>query len=233
MQAHAEDKILLIADPKILAIPIVESHEKMIDLKDQKEIRFGPSPWISNNQDYTKVRLSVYKKLLEAQSKLPNNLKLCLFEGYRSLKLQEKFFNDRYIVLKATHPSWTHRKIFQTALKFVSPVINIDGSKNIPPHSTGGAIDLYLVDNQGNIVEMGIKVGDLVSDPDGSISQTNSIKISAEAQKNRQIMNKVLQEVGFINYPTEYWHWSYGDRYWAYNNKEKSAIYGSYNEKSN
>jgi len=31
---------------------------------------------------------------------------------------------------------------------------------------------------------------------------------------------------GFVNYPTEWWHWSYGDRYWAYATHRSAAIYG-------
>jgi D-alanyl-D-alanine dipeptidase len=25
-----------------------------------------------------------------------------------------------------------------------------------------------------------------------------------------------LTGAGLVNYPTEWWHWSFGDRYWAY-----------------
>ena len=39
-------------------------------------------------------------------------------------------------------------------------------------------------------------------------------------------MGIALQAVGFVNYPTEYWHWSYGDRYWAYQKGQPAAIYG-------
>ena len=34
-----------------------------------------------------------------------------------------------------------------------------------------------------------------------------------------------LATEGFVNYPTEYWHWSYGDRYWAYVKGEAQTIY--------
>jgi D-alanyl-D-alanine dipeptidase len=47
---------------------------------------------------------------------------------------------------------------------------------------------------------------------------------SLELQK----MSGVLSQVGFVNYPTEYRHWSYGDRYWAYNKHQPHAIYASY-----
>jgi D-alanyl-D-alanine dipeptidase len=226
LQACAENKIL-IADPKVLAIPIVENDDPLIDLKDQTIIAFGPSPEIQGNTDYTKIRKSIYEKLVEAQHLLPNGLKFCLYEGYRSLNLQEKLFNDRYLELKQKHPSWKHEEIFIEATKMISPVINLDGSQNIPPHSTGAAIDVYLINSENQPIDMGIKIEDWMKDTDGSLSITDSSKISVEAQKNRDIMNRVLTKVGFINYYTEYWHWSYGDRYWAYHTKHANALYGT------
>lgn len=53
-------------------------------------------------------------------------------------------------------------------LRLISPVVSQDGSHNIPPHSTGGAIDIYLVDAQDN---------------DGSVSLIGAKTISPEAQK--------------------------------------------------
>jgi len=40
-------------------------------------------------------------------------------------------------------------------------------------------------------------------------------------------MFKVLEKVGFVNYPKEFWHWSYGDIYWA--KIKKKAIYSILN----
>lgn len=39
------------------------------------------------------------------------------------------------------------------------------------------------------------------------------------------ILSGALRDVGFINYPGEYWHWSYGDRYWAHHVGEEFALY--------
>ncbi len=221
-----ESDIMLISDPRILIIPIKENHDPFIDLRDQNSIAFGPSPEIPNNTDYTKVRQSVYQKLLEAQKLLPSNLKFCLYEGYRSLQLQEKIFNDRYSELKKKYAAWSYEELFIETTKFVSPVINLDGSRNIPPHGSGAAIDIYLINEKGEIVDMGINVGDWMKDLDGSLCQTSSTKISAQAKKYRIIMSDVLIKVGFVNYPTEYWHWSYGDRYWAYHTKASYAFFG-------
>jgi D-alanyl-D-alanine dipeptidase len=35
-----------------------------------------------------------------------------------------------------------------------------------------------------------------------------------------------MSTAGFLNYPTEWWHFSYGDRYWALDTGEQTAIYG-------
>lgn len=227
LQGCTEQNITLLTDPQVITVPILENHEPFVDLKNQIIIAYGSSPEIPNNTDYTKMRKTVYEKLVQAQTLLPEGLKLCLYEGYRSLPLQEKLFKGRYLKIQNMHPEWSQEETFNETTKLVSPVINKDGSQNIPPHSTGGAIDIYLIDTKGQPVDMGIQVKDWMEDTDGALSQTNSQIISQEAQEHRKIMNHVLLAVGFINYPTEYWHWSYGDRYWAHQKSEPHAIYGT------
>jgi D-alanyl-D-alanine dipeptidase len=225
--ALAKEKILFLIDPEIVAIGIKDNNEPLVDLKQQDIISFGPSPEIPNNSDYTKMRQSVYEKLVQAQGMLPDGLKFRVYEGLRSIALQEQLFSNRYALIKTEHPDWTHEQIFHETSRLVSPIVNLDGSKNVPPHSTGGAIDIYLINAQGEIIDMGIKTEDWMLDIDGSISVTNSNKISLEAQSNRAIMSDVLSKVGFVNYGNEYWHWSYGDRYWAYYKTQLFAFYGS------
>jgi D-alanyl-D-alanine dipeptidase len=225
--ASAENEIISLVDQRVLSIPVKESHEPLVDLKDQSTILFGPSPEVPNNQDYTKIRLSIYDKLIKAQENLPNGYLFCLYEGYRSLTLQQMLFDGRYQLLYKQSPHRNHEQLFKETTKLVAPVINFDGSRNIPPHSTGAAIDIYLIDKNKQVVDMGIRVEDWMQDVDGSLSKTDSAHISVSAQQNRNSMSDSLKEAGFINYPGEYWHWSYGDRYWAYHIGQKTAYYGT------
>jgi D-alanyl-D-alanine dipeptidase len=220
------DEIVLIADLRVLSIPIVENKEALIDLKDQSEIAYGHSPEIPDNQDYTKIRLTVYNKLIEAQKLLPQGLRFCLYEGYRSLNTQKLLFATHYQQLQKLHPEWGPAICFEETTKLVSPITNKDGSANIPPHSTGGAIDIYLINDKG-IVDMGICVENWLMDVNGELSATNSNKISDQAKMYRKIMHTALESVDFVNYSTEYWHWSFGDRYWAYHKKADHAQYGT------
>lgn len=224
--------MILIADSKILSIPIKENYDEMIDIRNAPFIEttffYGPSPEIEHNLDYTKMRKSVYERLKKAQTLLPKGLYFCLYEAYRSLSLQEMLFTHRLAKLKKKYPDWPFEKIFVETTKMVSPVINQDGTRNIPPHSTGGAIDVYLIDNNGHSIDMGIHPKDWMEDIDGMLSETLSSHISDKAIKNRAMMAQALSSVGFINYQTEYWHWSYGDRFWAYHDHSPHALYGSY-----
>ena len=40
-------------------------------------------------------------------------------------------------------------------------------------------------------------------------------------------MALALVSAGLTNYPSEYWHWSYGDQGWAYRGGLPNAIYGA------
>lgn len=222
--------ITLISDPNVLAIPIGNSDNGWIDLTKQTVIAYGPSPEVPNNKDYTFLRKKVYEKLKIAQSNLPQGMHFRLYEGYRSLSLQKLIFDKQHSNVKNRHPDWSDEQIFMETTKLVAPVINPDQSPNIPPHSTGGAIDVYLIDDHGMPLDMGIHPKDWMQDEGGVLSLTASKMISATAIKNRQIMSKALATAGFVNYPTEYWHWSYGDRYWAYIKQKPKALYGSKNK---
>lgn len=220
-------KITLIADPSVLAIPIHENNEPFVDLTQQTAIHFGPSPEIPNNTNYTYLRKTVYEKLIKAQQHLPTGMRFCLYEGYRSIELQKMLFEQHYKTILNCHPDWDSEMLFNETTKLVSPIINQDGSINIPPHSTGSAIDVYLIDEQGDSYDMGIHPKDWMQDKDAILSLTDSQAISPTAKMNRAIMSQVLSQIGFVNYPTEYWHWSFGDRYWAYIMQKSYAIYGS------
>ena len=219
--------VTLITDPKVLVIPIHENHETWVDLRTKNTIVLGPSPEVLNNQDYTYLRKTVHAKLEKAQTLLPKGLRFCLYEGYRSLKLQKILFDKQHRNVKQRHPDWNAQDVFLETTKLVSPVINRDKTENIPPHSTGAAFDVYLIDEHGEVVDMGIHPKDWMQDNDGVLSLTASVHISPAAIKNRHIMSQALSAVGFVNYPTEYWHWSYGDRYWAFVQGNHQAIYGN------
>ncbi|MBY0545513.1 MAG: hypothetical protein K2Q14_08225, partial [Gammaproteobacteria bacterium] len=84
---------------------------------------------------------------------------------------------------------------------------------------------IEIINQEGKLVNMGMAAKDWVCvEPD--LCLTESSLIDQEVRDNRQILLDVMQAQGFVNYPTEWWHFSYGDRYWAYMQSRESAIYG-------
>lgn len=55
---------------------------------------------------------------------------------------------------------------------------------------------------------------------------TGSPDISPQARTNRGILGRALSSAGMVNYPTEWWHWSFGDRYWALSSGAAQTRYG-------
>ena len=50
--------------------------------------------------------------------------------------------------------------------------------------------------------------------------------LSPDARAHRDLLASVLRSAGLVNYPTEWWHWSFGDRYWALLTGADAAAYG-------
>lgn len=54
----------------------------------------------------------------------------------------------------------------------------------------------------------------------------HSAGAAEDARSRRGVLGTALTAVGLVNYPTEWWHWSYGDRYWALETGAAVALYG-------
>lgn len=85
-------------------------------------------------------------------------------------------------------------------------------------HATGGAVDVVLTEG-GKEVDMGGAYLDF--------ARAGDVKSLTNPQKRRrELLRCVMIRVGFVNYPLEWWHFSYGDRMWAAYSGRRYAIYG-------
>ncbi len=209
---------LLISDPFVKRISVIESHEPLVNLADLSI--FLSARRVSSNDLFSFVRKNVADRLLRANALLPRGMSLLFEEGYRPIALQRKLFDDYYRKLAAANPEWTNERVRLDATKYVAPP---DG---VPPHSTGGAFDVSLADERGNELAMG-SCSDDTPDENNDMNFTDCTEISEEARSNRMRLAEALSEAGFVNYPAEWWHWSYGDQYWACSAGAQFAIYGS------
>jgi D-alanyl-D-alanine dipeptidase len=216
------DEIVLIADPRVLAMTIADNSERLVDLRKAAPLVVDQRKG-GESSAYFYCRQGILERLMEAQRLLPKGFRLMIVEAYRSPDLQRKYFNEYLSELTVAHPSWTADQLTTEATKFVAP------PDWVPPHCTGGAVDLTIVDKSGTELDMGTVLNASPEESDGRCF-TNATSLSPVAVENRATLIAVMTAAGFVNYPTEWWHWSYGDRYWAFADDAAYAIYGLINE---
>lgn len=216
----------LITAKEIIDIPIIENNDPLIDIKSESKLAFGEPPECElTKNDYTLMRQTIYDKLLRAQDALPHPLRFRLYEAYRSLKVQAMLFKEELSKVKERMPQLSHEAQFFEATRLVSPVYHLDGSKNTPPHATGAAVDVEIINAHGEPIDMGMDIRNWLNVAP-ELCATHFDKLSNKAKSNRQLLLDVMQAEGFVNYFTEWWHFSYGDKLWAYHTQSPHAIFG-------
>ncbi|MFG2476309.1 M15 family metallopeptidase [Streptomyces fagopyri] len=208
--------MILLSDPQVINIPVQDCGEPLAEIASVSVIVLDPRER-DEAGTYGRVRIGVFERLCSASETLPDGVRFLVIEGHRSSTEQARRFTlyeDRLRHSGITDPVDLRRQ----AGAFVSPV-------EVAPHCTGAALDLTLIDADGVELDMGGAVNGHRTG-DEKYCPLNASGLSDQARHNRNLLARAMGGAGFVNYPTEWWHWSYGDRYWALISKADSAIYG-------
>lgn len=200
-------------------MPVHDNGDLIVDIRNFPSILLDSRKG-DDSGSYYMLRQSVVEKLLEAADRLPAGICFLVIEGYRPLSLQKQYFDEYSEELRRANSDWDESRIYNEASKFVAP------PEIIPPHSTGGAVDLTLANAGGTELGMGTELNEEPERCENACF-TLSGNLNDDAKKNRQLLIDAMSQTGFVNYPTEWWHWSYGDRYWAYQTGQSEAIFGT------
>ncbi|MEO8438134.1 MAG: M15 family metallopeptidase [Chloroflexota bacterium] len=200
------DETISVADPRVAAVAMEECGEPIHDARDRPELLIDTRKQ-NDNEVFTHLRAGVLNRLLEAQSLLPEGLRFLLVEGHRPVTLQRIYFERYAQQLWRANPGWDADTLRTATSRHVAP-------PEIAPHGTGGAVDITLADADGIELDLGTRMNATPEESDDGC-YTAASNISVEGRRNREILSAALSAAGFVNYPTEWWHWSYGDRYWA------------------
>jgi D-alanyl-D-alanine dipeptidase len=210
-------EIVLMSDPRIAAIPVADCGEPLVDVRLHDALAVD-SRRADPSGAFAHLREGVLIRLLKARTLLPDGIRLLFVEGYRPPALQRDYFERYADELRAANPDWPPTRVREAASRYVSP-------PEIAPHSAGAAVDLTLVSADGRELDLGTELNANPEDSDGAC-YTDAGNIGSEARANRRMLGAALTAAGLVNYPTEWWHWSYGDRYWALSTGAGSAVYG-------
>ncbi len=211
-------------------IPIQDCGEPLVELKPD-EFVLQPIYFEQGiaQSDIVKLRRSVVEKLRKAQHALQDieGWKIKIWDGFRLQKTQQRIYDDYYKKVKKENPTWSDGQINAEVIKFVSPA---NTNPNAPaPHNTGGAVDLTLVDKNGNEIEMGTDYDDFTEKARTNYYATTGAnhELAQTFHRNRLLLKNILEATGLSNDPLEWWHFSYGDQEWAERTNYQHAIYGS------
>lgn len=209
---------MLMGDPRVAEIPVQETGEELVDTRTLADLTVAEHD-APGSPDYPFLRRSVAERLCEAQRLLPHGLRILVAEGHRPYDLQELYFSRHQRRLMDADPELSDEAAFLAASQFVAP-------PQVAPHVSGAAVDLTLLGPDDTPLDMGTEIN---ATPEEShracyFAATN---ISESAQINRTILARALDGAGLVNYPTEWWHWSFGDRYWALVRGNPHALFGA------
>ena len=204
------------ADPRIAAIPVRENGQELVDVRNSALV--VSDLYKDDTGAFAQMRSEVLDRLADADQALPDGVRLLIVEAYRPLAVQKRYFDGYKDQLRTENPDWDEERLHLAASRYVSPPA-------IAPHSAGGAVDLTLCTDNGEQLDLGSVINASPEESSGAC-YTNYRDLPAEARHNRGVLAAALGEAGFVNYPTEWWHWSYGDRYWALTTGAPNALYG-------
>lgn len=156
------------------------------------------------------LRAGVLNKLIRVSGSLPNNFGLVIYDGHRNLNFQVELLQ--------------HFLNKNPELKngFVS---DPSDTRLAAPHTTGGAVDLSLT-YKGVPLDLGTTYDSF--EPRAAVDALEGTPSSeSEVSQLRRLLYHSMIAEGFAPYPLEWWHWSYGDQWWAAFYGESESLYNT------
>lgn len=128
--------MLLLSDPRVADVPVVDGGEPLLDLRGESRMLVdlrkcaGAGAW-------ARVRDGAALRLLVAQDSLPDGLRLLVVEGHRPAALEQRCFDEHRSKVEQAHPDWSAQQLDAEASKQVAP-------PSVAPRPCGAAVDLTL-----------------------------------------------------------------------------------------
>ncbi len=167
------------------------------------------------------LRRGVADRLAEVQDSWQGRYRLRILDGYRPRAVQQAIYGWYESQLRQDNPQWTEARLTDEAQRFVT---RADDPHRIPPHATGGAVDLTLAGADGRDLDMGTAF-----DHFGPRSRPGYFEAPGQdpaVRDNRRLLLGALAGAGFVVDDCEWWHFDLGNQSWALRTGAASAHYG-------
>ena len=163
-----------------------------------------------------RLRRTVYNKILAAKKRLPEGYKFVIYEAYRPRARQLQLWDALWTEMAAKYPEKNDEELTVICTNFVANPHGVGSG-----HQFGSAIDISIINKRGELLDMGADIQEF-----SEKTATKSSLVTETQKQNRRLLCAALEEEGMINYPSEWWHFSYGDRKWAQIQGHAKTLYG-------
>ena len=225
------------------SVLIDESGEPLLPIPSAL-VRLSPHPYMALGAPYGGLdpfwlREGVIDRLISANNELRRvfpKYRLAIFDAWRPIQVQSFMFQHAVrkqfrlygFDLPVERDSPEHKAIEEEVKRFWA--VPSSDLLTPPPHSTGGAVDLTLVDLDGNQLDMGGEIDEVseISEPNyyASKAQLEPQSEFFHWDNRRRVLATIMSSFDFAQHPNEWWHFSFGDQLWAWSKGVKCAIYG-------
>jgi zinc D-Ala-D-Ala dipeptidase len=166
-----------------------------------------------------KAKLDRVDKMLKERD---SSIQLVVAYGYRSMEVQKKYFAEQKAWHVQNRQGDEAEDIDEEVHRMSIAVPEVAG------HPTGGAVDVMIVNKDtGEPLDFGTRIFTLGCKETYALSPF----ISDDAKKNRALLREVMFAENFAPYDGEWWHFSFGEREWAFYYKVPFAVYGQIGER--
>ncbi len=208
--------------------PIEECGEVLLSLEHRGFVLTDPHPYQAFGAPYGSnspwmARSGVVQALEEAHDSLQGirpEWRFRIFDAYRPNSVQAYMVGHEFRSLSGgRHPKEIPEAeaalIWEKTYRIWAEPS--DDPWTPPPHATGAALDLTLMDADGRDVPMGSPI-----DENSERSLPDYFQdLDPLVHANRQLLNDVMTAAGFERHPGEWWHFCLGDQMWAWMGEQR------------
>ncbi|TVR08849.1 MAG: D-alanyl-D-alanine dipeptidase [Phormidium sp. GEM2.Bin31] len=220
-------------------MPIQECGERLVPIPDGLFSLESPHPYRELGAPYGDrspfcLRESVLERLFNAQEILQSShrgWRLRIFDAFRPVDVQQFMVDQAFADLLRERGLKPRRLSEEQRQEILAQVYEFwavpsQDPRDPPPHATGGAVDITLVNATNQVVNMGSPIDEISPRSHPNYFAEAATEVEREYHRHRELLARVMTEAEFAQHPQEWWHFCYGERMWAWLTGQKAAIYG-------
>lgn len=193
----------------------------------------GPEQYLRRSVAETLARLNELVKAGEITDFFGGEIYLYVEDALRPVSLQQKLYDEVFPgLIRGANPGISDEDMTERRKDLIAKP-SLDSNRP-SPHATGAVFDItlkYVAD--GSSVEFGHFDGNVQPTVNPDYFETHEPENDVErlAQRNRRAFYAIMTgaafgiETGFVNNPTEFWHWGRGDQLSARVSGNEPAVY--------